>query len=290
MLAGLGAVVAQLVDVVKAHHVAVLLGGVLLLGPLFDFGVQVVAVLVLDGQQPRHVVDAGDKLLAALQLVLHAQAFQQVLGAGLHAVAQAHGLHAGVALHVAGEHGHGVGVVEEQRVGADLFHIPGKVLQHGDGPQGPHNAANAQGVGNGLAQAVLLGDFKVDDSAGLVETHLDGVHHKLGAPQGLLAVFYAQIGFQHSPALVDILVDGGQNAVALVQPLAVNVIQGNFAFPQGGGAHHVAQHVAGKHRAAGAHKSNFQHFLYSLLGKDWLRFQCTRSRRKKPLQNGGQIW
>ena len=35
VLAGLSAVVAQLVDVVKAHHVAVLLGGVLLLGPLF---------------------------------------------------------------------------------------------------------------------------------------------------------------------------------------------------------------------------------------------------------------
>ena len=174
-------------------------------------------------------------------------------------MAQAHSLHAGVALHVAGEHGHGVGVVEEQRVGADLFHIPGKVLQHGDGPQGPHNAANAQGVGDGLAQAVLLGDFKVDDGAGLVEAHLDGVHHKLGVPQGLLAVLHSQIGLDDGPALVDVLVDGGQNAEALVQAGAVDIVQGDLAFLQGGSAHHVAQHIAGEHGAAGAHKGDFQH-------------------------------
>ena len=236
------------------------------------------------------MVDARDELLAAGELVLHAQLLEQGLGADLHAVAQAHGLDPGIAQHVPGEHGHGVGVVQEQGVRANLLHVPGEVRHDGNGAQGAHDAPDAQGVADGLAQAVLLGDFKVDDGAGLVEAHLDGVYHKLGAPQGLLAVLHAQIGFQHSPALVDILVDGGQNAVALVQPLAVNVIQGNLAFPQGGGAHHVAQHVAGKHRAAGAHKSNFQHFLYILLGKDWLRFQCTRSRRKKPLQNGGQIW
>ena len=73
VLAGLGAVVAELVDVVEAHHVVVLFAGVLLFCPAAHLGVQVVAVFVIELQQPPHVVNAGDELFSPLQLVLHPQ-------------------------------------------------------------------------------------------------------------------------------------------------------------------------------------------------------------------------
>ena len=111
MLAGLGAVVTQLVNVVKAHHIVVLFGGVLFLCSLLDLGVKVVAVLVLDLQEPCHVVDTGDLFLSALQLILHAKVAQNALGANLHAVAKTNRLDVGVTLHVACQHCHGVGVV-----------------------------------------------------------------------------------------------------------------------------------------------------------------------------------
>ena len=117
------------------------------------------------------------------------------LGAHLHAVAQAHRLDGGVALHIAGQHGHGVGVVEEPRVRAHLSHIVGKILHHGNGAQSAEDAANAQRIGDGLAQAVLLGHFKVRYRAGLVQTHLNGVDHIGLAPRSASrAVFHAQIG------------------------------------------------------------------------------------------------
>ncbi len=140
------------------------------------------------------MVDACNEFLAALQLVFHAKGFQQAFAAHLHAVAQAHSLYAGIALHKAGEHGHGVGVIEEPGVRAHLFHVPGKVCHDRDGAQGPHDAANAQGVADSLAQAVLFGHLKVDDGAGVVQANLDGVYHKVRPAQGFLAVFYPQKG------------------------------------------------------------------------------------------------
>ena len=111
VLAGLGAVVAEILDIVEPDHVAVLFPGVFLCGPPADFRIQVAALFVFQFQQPAHVVDAGDELPAALQLVLHVQGLQQVLRADLNTVAQTHGFDVGVTLHVAGEDGHGVGVV-----------------------------------------------------------------------------------------------------------------------------------------------------------------------------------
>ena len=45
-----------------------------------------------------------------------------------------------------------------------------------------------------LAQAVLFRHLKVDDGAGIVQPHLDGVDHKGRAPQGFLPVFHPQVG------------------------------------------------------------------------------------------------
>ena len=41
------------------------------------------------------------------------------------------------------------------------------------------------------------------------------------------------------------------------RPGAVNIIQSDLAFPQSRGTHDIPQHISGKDRAAGAHKSDF---------------------------------
>ena len=201
------------------------------------------------------MVDARDELLAAGELVLHAQLLEQGLGADLHAVAQAHGLDPGVAQHVPGEHGHGVGVVQEQGVRANLLHVPGKVRHDGNGAQGAHDAPDAQGVADGLAQAVLLGHLKVDDGAGVVQAHLNGVDDEVRPPQGVLAVFHPQVALDFAIAALG-LAHGLQDGLALLEPLPVDVVQGKGAVPQLGHAHAVANDVAGKDGTARAHKGN----------------------------------
>ena len=176
-------------------------------------------------------------------------------------MAQAHSLHIGVALHVAGEHGHGVGVVQEQGVGADRFHVFGKIPQHGDGAQRTHDAADSQGVADGLAQTVFLGNLEIRHRAGLVQAHLDGVHHEVGAPEGLPAVLHAQISLDDGAVLVGIFVDCAEDDLRFLQALGVDVIQCDLALAQSGRAHAVPQYIPGKHRAASSHKCDFRHVL-----------------------------
>ena len=52
------------------------------------------------------------------------------------------------------------------------------IQQHRDGAQRAHDPADAQRIGDGLAQAVFLGDFEIDHRAGFVSgdlEHTDGV-------------------------------------------------------------------------------------------------------------------
>ena len=259
VLARLGAVIAEAADILVAHHILVLFRGVFLRGTAADLGIQVVAVPVRDLQEPRHVVDAGDELAAALELILHAETLQQVARAGLHAVAEADGLHIRVALHIAGEHRHRVRVVEEPRVGADRLDVAGEVLEHRYRAQGAHDAADAERVGDRLAQAVLLRDLEVDDGAGLVEADLDRVDDKVCAAQRLPAVFNAAVGLERGPVLVCVVVDGAEDDVGLLKAFRVDVVKCDFAFAERGRAHAVAEHIARKDRAAGAHKGDFWH-------------------------------
>jgi hypothetical protein len=68
--------------------------------------------------------------------------------------------------------------------GHSFFHIAAGIQQHRDGAQGAHDAADAQRIGDGLAQAVLLGDLEVDHRAGLVPANLEHADGVIGAIQG----------------------------------------------------------------------------------------------------------
>gem|GEM_PF-7032034 len=65
-----------------------------------------------------------------------------------------------------------------------------KVKQHRNGTQRAEDAADAQGIGNGLLQAVLSGDGEIGDGAGIVAADLNGIYHVISVFQCRPAVFY----------------------------------------------------------------------------------------------------
>ena len=74
----------------------------------------------------------------------------------LNAVAQAHGANLAIVIAVPGDHGVGVGVVEQQAVGVGHFpDIPAQAFQHSDITLGVHDAAGAEGVTDTLVNTVL---------------------------------------------------------------------------------------------------------------------------------------
>ena len=120
------------------------------------------------------------------------------------------------------------------------------------------DAANAQRIADGLAQAVLLGHFKVRYRAGLIQTHLNGVNHIGCAAQRVLAVFHAQIGGDHRMA-AHIAVERRQHPAAIVQTNGIDIIQGKFAVLQHGRQHAVAHYIFDKNTGARSHKDDFSH-------------------------------
>ena len=211
------------------------------------------------------MVDTGDTLHASFELILHAQPAQQAFGANLHAVAQTDRFDLRVPLHIAGQHRHGVGVVEEPRVGTNLLHIAREIAHNRDRAQCAHDAADAQCIGNRLPQSVFLRHLKINDRTGVIEAHLDRVDHKIRTAQRFLAVFHAEVSLDRRPLLVYVFVDCVQNDRGFLQTHRVNVVQRDFRIAQRRRAHTVAQHIPGKHRAARAHKRNFHHASSSLL-------------------------
>ncbi len=57
--------------------------------------------------------------------------------------------------------GHGVDVVEQQRIGRDVVHVVAQIRQHRDGAQGTEDAARPQRVAHALLHAVFLRDIDV---------------------------------------------------------------------------------------------------------------------------------
>ena len=86
----------------------------------------------------------------------------QVSGGARHAVAQARRSGCCVArLTRPAVHRHRVDVVQEDHIRAQLFHVAAHLQQHRDGAQAAHDAADAERVGDRLAQAVALGNLEI---------------------------------------------------------------------------------------------------------------------------------
>ena len=255
VLAGFGDEVAEVPEGLVAHAVGelpavlgaeVALGQAAALEELAQLRVHVLA-LVLELQVEGHVVDARHHVVEFP--VGDAEVVGEFVRGALHAVAEADHGHAAGAAQGQAVHGHGVDVVEVHDVGgADPLHDPGVFQQHRDGAQAPHDAADAEGVGDGLLQAVLLGDLEVDHGGGLVAAHLDHADGVVGALERLFRVGGGLDGWVDAEGLGDLACDdlGGAQAFGVdVEQHEVRVLQ----FRVG---EDVADQVLGEHGAARA--------------------------------------
>ncbi len=199
------------------------------------------------------MVDARAQIIDFFQG--HVDIAGQLFGRALHAVAQANRLDGRGAVDGPAVHGHGVDVLQKGHVRAQFFHIRAHLQQHGNGAQAAHDAANAQRVGNGLAQAILLGHFKVHHRARLVACHLEHANGVVGAIQGGAAVQGGLDGGLHAQRLGDLVGHDGGSA----QPLFVNVVQADGRIGQFGKCQDVANEVFGKYGAARTDEGDFGH-------------------------------
>ena len=256
MLARLGAVIAEITDVIKSDFILELGVGDFFVNFFLDCRVKINAVFILDFKQPSHMVDACDKLFSALKLILHADFIEQGFGTALNAVAKTDGLDARVSCHVAGEHCHGVGIVKEECIGANLLHIVGKILHNGNGSESTHDTADAESVADSLPETVFFRNLKVNYRAGVIKTDLNCVNDKIRIFQSSLAVFNSEIALDFAVATLC----GShcfKNNSALLKPFAVNIVKCKNAVPERFNAHAVADNITGKNRAACTHESQF---------------------------------
>ena len=96
------------------------------------------------------------------------------------------------------------------------------------------------------AEGRISSGSQIRHRAGLIASHLDGVHHEIRILQGRLPVLHAQIGGDLCTSLVHIVVDGPKNDLRLLQTLRVNVIQRDLRIPKHRRAHAVPQHISRK--------------------------------------------
>nr|BFF17404.1 hypothetical protein GCM10025730_09250 [Promicromonospora thailandica] len=268
VLAGLRRVVADAAEDLDAHAALELrVGG----DALAQQRVQV-AALVLPLEQPRLVVDAGGAVAGLLDR--HAHELGQVVRGPVHAVAQPGdlelGRHHGQPPHV---HGHRVGVVEQPRVGAQLAHVGGERLQHGEGAQRTEDAAHAGRVADGLAQPVPGGDLEVALRGGHA-AHLDHVDHEVGAVEGRAAVGRRDDG--RPPAELPVHLAGRR--LGDRQPLGVDVVEHETRVHQLGEAQDVGDELPGEDDAPGADERDADHAD----DHPWARARCARMRSDFP--------
>ena len=211
------------------------------------------------------MVDAGDvgaEVLFALFVALQPEGGQQALGADLDRVAETDRLHAAAAEHRTGEHRHRIGVVEEPGVRRDLFDVAGEVEHHRNRPQCAEDAADAERVGDGLAQAVFLGNLEVDDGRRLIPADLDGVDDEVRVAERRFAGADAEVGGDRRPVVVDVGIQRLEDEFRLFEPFAVDVVQREVGILQRFAAHAVADDVAGEYRAACSHECDFRHLSF----------------------------
>ena len=127
--------------------------------------------------------------------------------------------------------------------------------QHRDRAQATHNAANAQSVSDGLAQAVLFGDVKIGDRAWLIPTDLKRCDHKIGTVQRLTTI---QVGRDRCACAYGLDHRAGQN-LAFGQTAGVDVHQRKVAVGKGRGQQCVAHDILHKDRRAGTDKGDLCH-------------------------------
>src|SRR5450759_3501654 len=154
-----------------------------------------------------------------------------------------------------GQHRHRVAVVEQVCVGRHCGQVFADLGQHRDRPQAAEDAADADGVRDGLADAVPRGDVEVR-AGRTVSADLDLVHHIVRAldcrePVDAGGDLRARIALDADPL---------GHRVGVTQPLGVDVVQRQLEIPvQLAEAAQVCDDVTGELDASGPDEGNFNH-------------------------------
>ena len=272
MLTRLCAVVAEAADVFQSDKIIEFFGRIFenFICTAADLGIEVVAVGILDLKQECHMVDARDLFLDGT-LRLESDFLEKSVRADLNAMAKTYGLNGGVSLHKSGEDRHGVGVVEEESLGANLSHILSKIIENGDGAESAEDTTDAEGIRDGLTETVLLRNLKVDNGAGIVAADLDRVNYEGRVTESVLAFCDTEVLLDGRAVFVNILVEGADHYVRFLKSCGVDIVKSDLGIPERRSHHNVAEHVLGKNSTARAHKCDLDHFHYLLWQKSfWL--------------------
>jgi hypothetical protein len=155
---------------------------------------------------------------------------------------------------VADVHRHRVGVVEQPGVRAQLTDVRGDARQHREGTQRAEDAADADGVRDGLAQPVLRRDLEVAHGR-RVHPDLDRVDHEVGAVEHRPPV---QAGGHHR-IRAELLRDPPGDRLRRLQPFRVDVVQGQRHAFELVERKDVGEQFAGEDHAAGTEESDHSH-------------------------------
>ena len=130
------------------------------------------------------------------------------------------------------------------------------------GAQAAHDAADAERVGDGLAQAVFLRHFEIGDGAGLVAADLESNDDEIGAFQRLALVGIGLNPWPWHQASCKLAGDD----LGFSQAFRIDVHQGDRRAGQRGALQDVADDVLHEHGRAGADEGDFgisAHFQFS---------------------------
>ena len=157
-------------------------------------------------------------------------------------------------------HGHGVRVVEEDRLGAELAHVLRDLQQGRDVALGPEDAARSHGVPDAVVHPVPHRDLVVVPER-LHPAHLDHGDHVVGAPEGL-----APVGGGSDPRVHLVVRDHPlHEGLHLVEPLVAEGHEPELAPREGGRRQEVAHQGLAEHQAARANHRDLRHFSLPLL-------------------------
>jgi hypothetical protein len=124
-------------------------------------------------EEKRHVIDAGRTVTDFL--VWDIEIMGEFDGRALNRMAKTHLPDRRVFLgNRPGIDRHGIHILQHDGVRADGQHVLADLPQMRHGAKTAHDAADAERIGNGLAQAIFARHLEIGDRAGLVPADLEG--------------------------------------------------------------------------------------------------------------------
>jgi hypothetical protein len=210
-----------------------------------------VIVAALEAKEPCLVIDARDQEVHFV--VGHAELARQHAGRVLHAVAEADSRDAET-IQVPAAHRHRVGVVDQERLGAQLRHVDSQAAIDRRRAKKAEDVARPERVANRLVESIAARNLDIE-SIGIETANLEGDDNMRCAVQGTAAV-----GRGLDPGRIAMVIDqlaGG--AGGALQPVGVDIHQGDGGVAQLGEAQQISHQAERKNVAAGANDCDLRH-------------------------------